>query len=112
MDLLPQIQNVMAILILGIVIMSFQISNVFASSASDYVLVPQNTQGGDGKTSSSSGYRVGCQQVGDTVVGKSESSDYKIFHGFSCGRSPDVSINLICLPDNRYLALGPNYTNL
>ena len=84
---------------------------VFAeSSSTNYKSNINNTQNSS-EYSNSSNYNIDCQQVGDTAIGNSNSSHYQLIHGVVCSRNFNLTIGIRCLPANRYLGNGNNWSN-
>ena len=95
-----------------VVIIFFSLGSSVAlaeSSSSNFSIDNANTQNSTGN-SNSSNYVIDCQQVGDTISGESSSSAYQIIHGVVCNNT-NVNVNIVCLPDNRYLVAGDNFSN-
>ncbi len=98
------------ILVIVLAIFFFNTSIVLAGSSSANYSIDKNNTQNSSANSASGNFQINCQQVGDTAVGTSASNNFHIIHGVICNRSI-TTINIKCLPSNRYLVNGNNWSD-
>lgn len=94
------------VLLLGVFIQS----EVRATSSTNYTIDPDNSGNSGGEDSSSAGYEIENQQVGDLAIGESDSANFNILHGYLYGDEGDVFIDFTVIPEKRLPAVGNNST--
>jgi len=94
------------VLLLGITLQG----EVRATSSTNYTIEPDNAGNSGGEDSSSAGYEIENQQVGDLAIGESDSANFNILHGYLYGDAGDVLIDFTVIPEKRLPAVGNNST--